>query len=127
VISGRHAQVLIVGGDPRDQSTFIGVTGDDDRPVHPLSESALARVEPQLRLAAAGIGAVALEAARGEDRLDVAAEIDGGGEAWQVQRQAERGRDEDQWRRAHRHSKIFLAASERRPAAKRSSCEARLL
>ena len=73
---GGHPLGVIVRDDPLDQGALARLAGDDHRPVLPLRERPLLLVEPEARLALALVGAVALEAGLGEDRADVAVEVD---------------------------------------------------
>ena len=80
----RHHLVGIAGGDAAHHLALGGIARRD----HPeiilqRLERAVARVEPQLRLALCRIGTVTTEAAVGEQRPDLAGEVDlPGGRGW---------------------------------------------
>ncbi len=79
----RHPVVLVVCIDAPDELALARVARLDDRPpfadVVELLQHALAQVEAQLRFPLPGIGAVAAEAAIGEQRPDLVTEIDATG------------------------------------------------
>ena len=68
VIGGGHPLVVVCGGDAEDQ-----LAGDR------IFSGVGSHVEPQFGFAFRGVKPVALEAVAGEDRADVAVEIDGVG------------------------------------------------
>ena len=76
---GRHALIGIRAHHAHEQLALLGLPGHDGRAATLAAlQRTIALVEAQAGLAARGIRTVALEAARGQDRRDVAREIDGG-------------------------------------------------
>ena len=81
-----HHHVGVGTRDPRDQGAGTGFSRHDGRgPAGQGGGGARSVVEPQPRLALASIGTVAGEAAVGEERADVAVEIDRSGRAGRPQ------------------------------------------
>ena len=75
-IGRRHHFRFVVGGDAAPEFALLGVAGDDRRDVVVFDEGGFGSVEPQVGLAGLFVEAVALEAVFGEDRADVAVEIE---------------------------------------------------
>ena len=75
-IGRRHHFRFVVGRDAAPEFALLGVAGDDRGDVVVFGVGGFGHVEPQLGLAGLFIEAVALEAVFGEDRADVAVEIE---------------------------------------------------
>ena len=73
-----HPHQRVVGADPVDEQALVGVAGDDDRPpeLAAVRERPLCDVEPQAALSPLPVGPVAREAVLGQDRPDLAGEVD---------------------------------------------------
>ena len=85
-IGRRHHFRFVVGRDAAPEFALLGMAGDDRGDVVVFDEGGVGRVQPQLGLPGFFVEAVALEAVFGEDRADVAVEIElllgGGREPW---------------------------------------------
>ena len=74
---GRHLFLGVLRGDAMPKLALVGLSGDDGGlPLFDLGERALFRVEPEVGLPRLCIGTVAFVAVFGEDRADVAVELD---------------------------------------------------
>ncbi len=79
-IGWRHPLVRVLGTDPLIDGAGRRLARNEHAVVAPLGEQAFAGVEPHLGLPLGFVGAVAVVAEVGEDRTDVAVEIDRLGE-----------------------------------------------
>ena len=73
-----HPYAGVAGGDPVDQQAVVGGAGHDDRPAEraAVGEGPFRHVQPQAALPRLLVGPVAREAVLGEDRPDLAREVD---------------------------------------------------
>ena len=76
-VGWRHARVWVVGFDAEDELAVFGIAWDDGRSGFARGMRVLRAVEPELGFARGGVWSVASEALVGEDRADVAREVDG--------------------------------------------------
>ncbi len=72
-----HAPLRVLLGDALVQLALVQLAGDDGAFLGAVAEEPGLRVEAEVGLALVLVGAVTLEAVVGQDRLDVAVEIDG--------------------------------------------------
>jgi hypothetical protein len=73
----RHALISVVGRDATDQFALVRLAWDDGRHAVPIGFRIFLDVEAQLGLTVLLVRAVTGEALVGQDRADVAIEIDG--------------------------------------------------
>jgi hypothetical protein len=83
-IRRRHSQVGIGRSDPPPQFALLRLPGNNHRAALSLCIGCFRGIQPQIGLALAGVGTVALEAMVGQDRADVSVELDRrlGGAEW---------------------------------------------
>src|SRR5207249_11562319 len=73
----RHPFRFVLRRDAAEQLALLRLAWHDHRAIFPLGKCSLFSVEPEVRLSLGLVRPVAIEAVVGEDRPDIAVELDG--------------------------------------------------